>query len=160
MENMYWQGSQDLFYEVLNLKPEVIRIFWCGEAVYPDLNLFDYAVCFDDFCGDRTMSRTYYFLEEIADIDSIKNNINFKKILEQKTKFCNFIYSNPDAHPMRDKIFYTLSKYKKVDSLGVHLKNVDIETSRYLENWREISVDMKKPYKFSIAAKIHSLEAI
>lgn len=155
MEGIY--NSKDNFLELISQKPEVIRIFYCGEAVYCDLNLFDYAVCFDEFNKDRILKFPhklfYSWLDDETSIDKIKSNIDAKDILKEKTKFCNFIYSNALAHPMRDKLFYALSKYKKVDALGTHLKNVEIKNTRYDSNWEKMSVELKKPYKFSIAAE-------
>ena len=155
-ETSYW--NKENFDELLTQKPETIRIFFCGETIYPDLNLFDYALCFDDFDDSRIMNTlafnlNRYFYDIGINIDGIKKNINPKDILREKTKFCNFIYSNPYSHPMRDKLFYALSKYKKVDSLGRHLKNINIKDTSTDKDWRSISIDLKTPYKFSIAAE-------
>lgn len=164
-DTIYYPNNYDDFNNLIliNMNPATIRIFFCGEAVYPDLNLFDYARCFDDFDAARILPFFYikYQYSKAKDsilssvIDTVKNvgNVNAKTILSMKTKFCNFIYGNALAHPMRDKLFYALSKYKKVDSLGAHLKNVEIKNSRCCANWQEISVELKKPYKFSIAAE-------
>ena len=155
MESIY--NTKDGFLELINQKPKTIRIFFCGEAIYPDLNLFDYAICFDEFDKSRILKfpqKLFWdWLDEELSIDDAKKNVNVKDILKEKTKFCNFIYSNALSHPTRDKLFYALSKYKKVDSLGVHLKNTTIEDTRYTKNWEKISVELKKPYKFSIAAE-------
>lgn len=153
-------SDANAFNELLNLKPEVIRIIFCGEALYPDLNLFDYAVGWDEFDHEeRTIKFPSFALrigsiyDSISEIDLSKKNKNPLEILKEKTKFCNFIYSNPLAHPTRDNLFYKLSEYKKVDSLGKHLKNIEIEDTRNDNNWGKISIDLKRPYKFSIAAE-------
>lgn len=156
-ENIY--HDKKIYQESINQAPNTIRIFTCDEAIYPDLNLFDYAVCFDDFDKDRIikyplkMFLNDQFNESQLILEYSKQNINGKDILREKTKFCNFIYSNPHAHPMRDNLFYTLSKYKKVDSLGKHLNNSTIPHTRQETKWRTISIELKKPYKFSIAAE-------
>lgn len=100
---------------------DAITVFFSGEAVFPDFNLFDYAICFDDELSfaDRNL--------RLPTIEFFKTSVlhDFKtKTYQKKEAFCNFIYSNPDAHPYRDNFFHSLCKYKTVDSLGRHLKNV------------------------------------
>lgn len=143
-------------------KKECIRILMCGEAVYPDLNIFDYAVgkpyshIFED---DRIIYNPYLaaieneFFDSISEFDNSKAGIPLQQILNKKKKFCNFIYSNSYAHKMRDDLFYAISKYKRVDSLGAHLKNTIIEDTRQEDDWGRISIRLKSPYKFSIAAE-------
>jgi len=85
----------------------------------------------------------------------IENTILYNEALKEYNvrKFCNFIYSNPDAHHRRDELFYLISKYKKVDSLGRHLHNTDIAVTRDEKNWRELSINNKKNYRFTIACE-------
>lgn len=154
--------SYKSFEEVLKLNQATIRIFCCGEAIYSDLNLFDYVLQQNSHLkeDDRIIYRPYAgqlvgscFEASVYELDKCKNKEAARDILASKTKFCNFIYSNPNAHEMRDQLFYALSNYKKVDALGSHLKNVEIADSRYDANWEKISIMLKKPYKFSIAAE-------
>jgi hypothetical protein len=70
--------------------------------------------------------------------------------MNTKQEFCNFIYSNPNAHPIRDEFFHLLSKYKKVHSAGRHLTNVD-RTALKGSDWTETKIAFQKKYKFSIA---------
>ena len=97
---------------------------------------------------DRNMTG---FVNDINDIDKAR------KELAKKNKFCNFIYMNSNAHYMRDKLYWNLSTYKPIDSLGHHLNNVPLSqshmTKRNDENWKEGSISVKKAYKFSIAAE-------
>lgn len=160
METIY--RNKETMRELLNSNENAIRIMICGEAVYPDMNLFDYAVWFCDReykDGDRIISIPLLyesigrFFDDISELDNSKTDLSPQRILASKSKFCNFIYSNPNAYKVRDELFYEISKYKHVDSLGKHLKNVMIEDTRNDINWGKISVDLKKPYKFSIAAE-------
>lgn len=48
---------------------------------------------------------------------------------------------------MRDKLFYNLSEYKRVDSLGKHLNNVNTKGTGYLGHHKDC-VTLKEPYKF------------
>lgn len=64
-------------------------------------------------------------------------------ILEDKSKFCNFLYSNSNPEG-RKTFFKELSKYKKVDSGGSVLNNI----GREIEQGK--CVDWTKDYKFNI----------
>ena len=161
-ETIYWSHAR--MQEFLSCEDDAIRIFWCGEAIFPDLNLFDYAIwhCMGYFVEDRIiydpLIRTEIgcMLNEIEEIDRTKNidsPESLKNILDNKTNFCNFIYANSKSHPMRDNLFKQISKYKRVDSLGRHLKNVEIVDSRDDEDWLKKSIELKKKYKFTIAAE-------
>lgn len=104
-------------YEHLNYK--CIKIFYTGENITPNFNLCEYAIGFDyiDF-GERYFRLPLYFLYENdlkKAINKHKSNVNF---LDIKIDFCNFIYSNFEAHPIRIEFFDLLTKYKKVDSGG------------------------------------------
>ena len=159
MESIYWSRANML--EFLHSDKEAIRIMLCGEAVYPDMNLFDYAWWNCDFYNvqDRIIRiplmaiEKGYLFDSLQELDDSKLNLNPRDVLKEKTKFCNFIYGNARAHDMRDAIFYAISDYKKVDSLGMHLKNVEVEDTRNNIGWEKISVKLKAPYKFSIAAE-------
>lgn len=56
------------------------------------------------------------------------------------------------AHPNRDKLFYILSKYKRVDSLGKHLNNVGVKGTGFSGHSMDC-IKIKNPYKFSIACE-------
>ncbi|NQU54343.1 MAG: hypothetical protein HQ522_17595 [Bacteroidetes bacterium] len=127
-----------------------ILIFIGAESYIPDFNLFDYTFSYDKVeFGDRHMQiqfqalLSYYLPQKL---------LVGKDLLKKKENFCNFIYSNPKAHPNRDLFFHTLNKYKKVDSLGAHLKNVNLNIGdRKLDNYFQESIKQKESYKFSIS---------
>ena len=135
-----------------------VRIFHGGEAVSPDFNIFDYAVGFDaklDYL-DRfsQLPPPDVFFEGFVKNKSnqVKSVEEAKKVLSQKTGFCNFLYSNRNANPRRDEIFYALSNYKKVDSLGRWLNNVGKLGTGYVGHASDC-IAIKNPYKFSIASE-------
>ena len=133
-----------------------ISIFAGGEAISPDMNIFDYACSFDRnlFKGGRNIRKPpALFFEKHVFAPLTEGCRNPAEELGVKTGFCNFIYSNPNAHPRRDQLFYAISQYKPVDSLGPHLNNVGNVPTRTSLDWRESLVKMKHPYKFSIAAE-------
>ena len=71
-----------------------------------------------------------------------KRNSEIDQIVLKKNKFCNFIYSNPNAQKRID-FFYKLSQYKKVDSGGALLNNIGGTVSDKLS--------FINNYKFTIA---------
>lgn len=153
-EVMYYRMEN--MQEVLAAKREAIKIMLAYEAVFPDLNIFDYAICFvNQFnCQDRILHLPYLEMLNksgygalISKLDSYKDN-NIKK-----SRFCNFIYGNDRGHNMRETLFWEISKYKQVDSLGKFLNNVVIENTREDVDWLQKSIQLKCPYKFSIAAE-------
>ena len=135
-----------------------VRVFYAGEAVEPDFNLFDYAVGFDnhlEFDGRfiRLPSPLDFFEDFLPKKNNDVQNIEeAKQLLTEKQGFCSFLYSNPNAHPMRDQLFYGISKYKRVDSLGKHLNNVEKQGTGYVGHAAE-GIDIKSLYKFSIASE-------
>ena len=140
-------------------KKNVLLVYHAGEASFPDLTIFDYAIAINTRLTnlDRIIRIPPSVFYARSTIETIKENdissSMANSIFKQKNGFCNFIYSNPVAHPMRDKLFNELSKYKKVDSLGSHLNNANNPITRREKNWAVLSVRMKEPYKFTIASE-------
>lgn len=136
--------------------PKRLVVFWADECISPDFNLCDYAMSYDKGLsyGDRVIRRPVMSI--FGNFDHSPLNVPpecVDSLISYKTRFCNFIYSNPDAHPMRDKLFHFLSRYKMVDSLGPHLHNCGVPSSRGAHDFVESSIAMKRPYKFSIASE-------
>lgn len=160
----YYIASEHIYFSeifknnYLKYKNTPVKICFLRELYFPDFNLFDYITGFPTSinCEDR-----YSPLSFASDqyYDWIKYNENdietYEKalsLLDKKTKFCNFLYSNPKAHQMRDKLFYELSTYKKVDSLGMWLNNVEKKGTGFAGHKLD-SIFEKEPYKFSIAVE-------
>lgn len=134
-----------------------VFIFFAGECIAPDLNMFDYAVVFNRKlkCDDRIARIPAMFFHQKGE-RILRNTLSIeaaRKELVNKTGFCNFLYSNGNAHPMRDRIFYKINEYKKVDSLGAHLRNVKVDGKRGMYDWSKGGIGIKSKYKFSIAAE-------
>ena len=150
--------NQELFnkFKELYLKDKSrIYILFGDEALEADLNIYDYALTFNGDLRDRDricrIPPALFF--NFHDENNFTHQDALNKIKNNNLKFCNFIYSNPNAHELRDKLFYKLSEYKRVDSLGPHLNNVNTKGSRNQGNWQQISIELKSNYKFSIAAE-------
>lgn len=160
-EHIYFKPKyKKEFCKYVNRK-DIIFIFLAGECIAPDLNIFDYAIVFDrkliDMDRIGRIPTNFFFRDSMISLNNDISEIEASDELNNR-KFCNFIYSNPNADPMRDFLFYEISKYKKVDSLGAHLNNVGNKTTRYDRNWREISIKQKSNYKFTIACENASYE--
>jgi hypothetical protein len=146
-ENPDYVLTQAFRREALGEYNDKIVIFETGEAVVPDFNLVDYAIGYDDISfADRYFSFPYHFhnWREL-------NVMNDNKPSFCDLEFCNFIYSNPRAHPLRDHFYHFLSDYKKIDSYGRHLNNMELPSTRGEENWQEIKMNIQSKYKFTIA---------
>ena len=133
-----------------------LAIFFAGECIAPDMNVFDYAFVFDRNLrlGDRIIRHpTLNFFSKNVLMDLTAQRSFDPSMPHGKTFFCNFLYSNPKAHPHRDWLFHVLSNYKPVDGLGPHLNTVGNRPSRNDIDWRRKAIELKRPYKFSIASE-------
>ena len=121
------------------------------ECIQPNFTWFDYYIGFHEPADFDRIIRAPYYMEDRKKLANTKKQVD--EILQEKTGFCNFIYSNAQADPLRDQIFHALCGYKKVDALGKHLHNAEstVISPRYGGDWFLGSIEMKKPYKFSIA---------
>ncbi len=138
-------------------RKNAILIFFAEEAVYPDMNIFDYAIIMNRelTVSDRVarMPPSIYWKTDKSLGENTLTQEQAKLLLKEKSRFCNFIYSH--RSPERDDIFHALSKYKHIDSLGSHLNNIGflLEKGRFTNDWQDLSVQIKNKYKFSIAAE-------
>lgn len=134
------------------------RIFiqYLEETIKPDLNLFDYGVCYDkqfDICGRviQILPANIWFSGFCPETFKRASSLEHARdILASKHKFCNFMYSHP-SHP-RDKIFRTLVKYKQIDALGSRFHNVDFVSTGF-QGYRQETSTLHEPYKFTIAGE-------
>lgn len=116
--------SSFYFYDYLD-KPQV-RIFFSSENYTPDFNLVDYGISFYpiDFL-DR-----HYSFPCLVDSFDVFQSLEGKSrdypdsILEEKTYFASLIASHDSVNNLRSDLFYLLSKYKRVESLGELLYNM------------------------------------
>ena len=130
-----------------------ITLFFAGEAEVPDFNLFDFAVGFDllDF-GDRYVRphplHRFEFYSSLAR-ECLPHE---RDSVVERQYFCDFIYSNPKAHPMRENVFAELGKRKRVDSWGAHLNNRGDSFVRlnWESGWREETLRLRAQHRFSI----------
>jgi hypothetical protein len=153
---LFVKETNDSIEEFLRLrKDRQIRIFLSGEALVPDFNLFDYALGFDvlSFSDRYHRLHTLEFFRRYLQYGDLFAKRDAEDLFREKTAFCNFIYSNPNANPKRDEFFHRLAAKKGVDSLGNHLRNTASEILRtnWDDDWRASKVLAQRKYKFSIA---------
>lgn len=131
-------------YEHLNY--DCVRIFFTGECDVPNFNVCDYAIGFDRLSfGDRYARIPLYMMFQYKNSYLQLNSRNefTKDMLDKKTGFCNFVYSNCFAQDNRTIMFEKLSQYKKVDSGGRYRNNIGGAVKDKLT--------FQQNYKFSIA---------
>ena len=124
---------------------DCFRIFYTGENVRPDFNECDFAFSFDYLETPRHYRLPLYALYADNSI-LIGRKIDPERLLKEKTRFCNFIVSNPVCDKRND-FFRLLSQYKKVDSAGRYLNNIGWQ----LPNNPPAKWEFIRPYKFTIA---------
>lgn len=122
------------------------RIFYSGENITPDFNVYDYAISFDRLSfGDRYLRVPIYYF-----FDKIREKIPMPKE-PHKRDFCSFLYSNGVyCDDIRIKFFHLLYKYKKVSSGGKLLNN----EGKIISD----KIDYLSRHKFSIAFENTSSE--
>lgn len=149
------------------VEPRQIRVFIAGEAMVPDLNVFDYAMSFSHMEIDGRHLRLHpsFFFEEAFPPNWVRDASAISPPADQYAReFCDFIYSNRSAHEMRDKLFRAVNDYKEITVLGGHnplspeswfshqaLRFRRLSRSpRYL---MESKVKLQRGFKFSIVAE-------
>lgn len=140
-----------LFYSVFgndNLNyNDCIKIFYTAENISPDFNLCDYAIGFDyiDF-GDRYLRLPNFYNQSYEkSFSNIMNKKNGKEILDRKTDFCCFVYSNNKADIYREKLYNAINEYKNVKSGGRFNNNI----GRFIDD----KIEFQKEFKFCIACE-------
>lgn len=115
------------------------KIFYTGENITPPLDYCDYSFSFDFLDDERNYRLPHYLL--YPGYYDLQNPKQIEKSLA-KRKFCNFVVSNGNCDK-RNSFFEKLSKYKKVDSGGRFMNNINgpVSDKRLFQS----------EYKFSIS---------
>lgn len=137
-----------------------IRVFFGREAISPDLNLFDYAMTFDSTIRGERVFRPHTLLTFQNDLAygdlNFGQQMSHKEFISREHLF-DFIYRNSLCHPMRQRLFFELSrKFHDVRSYGTYLKNSDVADlslgdANYHGDWRSEKIAIQKHHKFSLA---------
>ncbi len=108
-----------------HLKYRCVKIFFTGENIYPDFNLFDYAIGFHNITfDDRYLRLPLYVFYPHAYEPARKKHLLSDEFYRSKKGFCNYVISNSLSDPARDRMIALLDGYKRVDSGGRYRNNV------------------------------------
>ena len=141
------------------LKGNFVKIFYSSENCRPNMNKCDWAFTYnydEELKNPRHLRLPGYKVDYSPLYEELKNKkINMKQIKKEKTKFCDFVYSN--HVPFRNKFFKKLNKYKKVESWGTCYNNMGqrLPGLRWIEGIDKPVLnkprDFLKKFKFTIA---------
>ena len=135
------------------------RIFYSPEKDFPNMNECDFAFThwYDEIVGNSRHMRLPVYTFFGAGENLLHRKLNVNKIIDQKKKFCAFVYYNGSV-PIRNRFFNALSKYKKVDAPGRVMNNMapignhkNVHKSRLCNSWCVDKINFLKQYKFVIA---------
>ena len=120
------------------------KIFFTSENVLPDFNECDFAITFCHLPDEPRHFRLPQYVFYVDEPSGLIKEPGFDAaaILKTKTKFCNFVVSNPRC-PERNKFFRMLHRRKPVDSGGRHFNNLGKPIANKLAFIRD--------YKFTLA---------
>lgn len=101
------------------------KVFYTSENVLPDFDACDHAITFCHLPGDPRHYRLPQYVFYVDDVHRLKKGLDFdaKAVLQAKTKFCNFVVSNPRC-TQRNQFFRMLNRRKHIDSGGRHFNNL------------------------------------
>jgi hypothetical protein len=143
---------------VTQLPPgKFLRVFMTGENFEPDMTSCEFAITFSSLVSHENHLRVPLWVYEnrawgFGPERLVKRpDTDWEKIAAEKTAFCNFVYLHPV--PFRDAIFKTLSAYKRVDSAGSHLNNMNGWTVPMSPSRVGAKVEFFRRYKFTLAVE-------
>lgn len=125
-----------------------VKIFYTQENIVPDFNYADYGIGYEYLSfEDRYCRYPIYLIPErygkYWELMKKKHIINNEQDMLQR-KFCSFVVSNGNAEQIRKETSEELCKYKKVDSGGRYLNNIEFEKGI------ADKLDFAQKYKFSL----------
>lgn len=123
-----------------------VKIYFIGENMVPDFNLYDYAMGFHNISfEDRYLRLPLYALYK-EDYELVRNKHTFSdEYYLSKKGFCNCVISNPYpfADKKRERMYKALSGYKTVASGGRWMNN----TGGPVKD----KIAFEKDYRFTLA---------
>ncbi|WP_342071151.1 glycosyltransferase family 10 domain-containing protein [Yoonia algicola] len=131
---------------------DCVKLFVTGENIVPDFNLCDYAIGYHHLTfEDRYLRTSATSADDLFnDAAAVRNEVATTDLTARR--FCNFIYSNGAADPVRDKLFHLLNDKKPVASLGHYLKNSDdVNLNRPGVDWGTSKIAVQRGFNFTIA---------
>ena len=132
-----------------------IRVFLTGENVIPVMERCEFAISFAPDLHHPNHLRLPLWVYEnrswgYRPEQLIKDRqTDWAKIADEKTKFCNYVYSYPVKG--RDEVFGALGAYKHVDAAGRCSNNMNGWTVPREPNRLAGKLEFFKRYKFTLA---------
>ncbi|QIL40667.1 hypothetical protein G7074_16185 [Pedobacter sp. HDW13] len=132
-------------------KGDYVRIGYFCENITPDLSTCEWAfgVPREEEIQDPKYHRIQWHGFDPNLLAKKIDDNEIDKIVSEKKKFCNFIYSN--KVPYRESFFRQLSKYKKIDAPSKSMNNMPSIDSQYKGTVWERKRQFLSQYKFTIA---------
>lgn len=127
-----------------------VRIMECGENYIPDFNLVDYAICrYPLQLGDRNFYLPGCAIREERWLPMLEKDRNYPDdFVQNKTYFASFIASHESEYGIRGDFFRKLSQYKRVESPGTYLNNMDGSCPVRWDN--DSKIQFQRKCKFSL----------
>lgn len=127
-----------------------IRILGNGENYIPDFNVVDYAVSrYPIQLQDRNFYLPGCAIRKDRWLGLQKKNRNYSMdVLKNKPFFANFIASHESENNIRGDFFKQLCKYKRVESPGSYLYNMDDGTTVRWDN--DSKINFQRKCKFTL----------
>lgn len=146
------------------VEPHHVRVFVGSEAVFPDLNVFDFSIGFDYLEAEGRHLRLHpsYIFENVFPDGWVSGAAEIGPPTGFSDRgFCDFIYSNSNALFTRDELFKKVNSFMAVAALGRHnplIRRSLLPTRRAPGPVRptelmEAKVALQKNFKFSITAE-------
>lgn len=133
------------------VKGKYQRIGYFCENIIPDLSICEWAfgVPKEQEVNHPKYKRIQWHGFEPSRLIKHLSDNDIDKIINEKSKFCNFVYSNPV--PYREEFFKQLSKYKKVDAPSTSMNNMKSIDSQFSGDFWDQKRQFLNQYKFTIA---------
>ncbi|HVS80982.1 MAG TPA: glycosyltransferase family 10 [Pyrinomonadaceae bacterium] len=130
---------------------DFVKVGYYCENMKPDMTVCDWAfgMRYEAEVNDPRYMRIQWHGFDPNSL--VKNHFNVDEVVRKKTRFCNFVYSNPV--PFRERFCTELSKYKRVDAPGKSMNNmgsIDSDNGNSGDMWQRKRAFISQ-YKFTIA---------
>ena len=127
-----------------------VRILECGENYIPDLNLVDYGICrYPITLGDRLFYLPGCAIQQDRWLPLMEKDRNYtREFVESKPYFANFIAGHESEYGIRGDFFKKLCQYKRVESPGTYLNNMQEQPRVEWNN--QSKTDFQRKCKFSL----------
>ncbi|MGI9346195.1 MAG: glycosyltransferase family 10 domain-containing protein [Gammaproteobacteria bacterium] len=127
------------------------RICFSLENMIRDPRLFDFIFSpLDSDAANHYQFPVYAYPSKHSIHQLADRQVDSQQLLNMKTDFCNFMYTNSDA-PERNTFFDLLSRYRPIQSTSSHLYNIPPINLQSDYGRIKDKIGFMKRYKFTIA---------